>query len=302
MTKQIAMGKLPHDVEIFEVTPTVAKEYLDGTFDRNRPIVENAVAHYTDQMRQGNFLVATPLIVAIVETTNRCVLVDGQHRLSAIIRWKNKLTFTLLTYYLKDEDQLADLYACIDVGRSRNLTDNVRAQGFEQESGLSKVEATRFVSSILWAERKDTAFMHKTSMAGSYADQIENARGWLTEGTEYFRCAREATGLMKKLGRRKPIVACGLITFRGQPNRATQFWRGVFSMDNIAANDPRGKLHHKIIETSQDRTAHGSVGAVLLARIICTCWNAYITNRQLTVIKPIKRLAFQRCNWREEIK
>ena len=300
MSKKIAMSKLPHEVEVIEISTKKAKEYLDGTFDRNRPIVKDAVTHYTRQMREGKFLVATPLVVALVEATNRLVLVDGQHRLSAVTIWKGKMTFTLMTYYLETEEQLSELYACIDVGRSRNLTDNVRAQGFETESGLNKIEATRFVSAIIWAEIKKPAFLAKTSVAGSYSDQINSARGLMSEGTEYFRCAKEANGMMKSMSRRKPLVACGLITFRGQPAKAAQFWRGVFLMDNIPANDPRSKLHHKLVEMAQEKQSHGSMGAVMVARVVCTCWNAFITNRELTMIKPIKKLAFQRCKWREE--
>ena len=128
MAKQVSMSKLDHDIEVMEISIKKAKEYLDGTFDRNRPIVDGAVKHYAAQMEEGKFLNATPLILALVEDTNRLVLVDGQHRLSAVIQWKGKMKFTFITYYLQDEGQLSDLYATIDVGRSRNLSDNVRAQ------------------------------------------------------------------------------------------------------------------------------------------------------------------------------
>ena len=302
MAKQVSMSKLDHDIEVMEISIKKAKEYLDGTFDRNRPIVDGAVKHYAAQMEEGKFLNATPLILALVEDTNRLVLVDGQHRLSAVIQWKGKMKFTFITYYLQDEGQLSDLYATIDVGRSRNLSDNVRAQGFQAESGLSQIEATRFASAILWAEKKRPPFISNRAEAGSFSDQINAARQWMKEGTEYFRIAREAKGTMKTLSRRKPIIACGLITLRGQPNKAVQFWRGVFLLDNVPANDPRNRLHHKLIELAgpQKTVTTRKIRSQHIARMICTCWNAFITNRELSIVKPIKTIAFTRCKWREE--
>ena len=302
MSKIISMSNLQPDVEVVKLTPTKAKEYLDGTFDRNRPIVIDAVRHYRSQMEAGKFLNATPIILALVEDTNRLVLVDGQHRLASVSQWKKPMTFTLMTYYLRDEGQLSDLYATIDVGRSRNLSDNVRAQGFQAESGLNQIEATRFVSSILWAEVKKPAFAAKSTVAGSYADQIEKARGWMTEANEYFRIAKNARGLMKTMSRRKPIIACAMITFRGQPSKAAAFWNGVLLCDNIAHDDPRNKLHQKLLEigATSASTKERVITAAGMARIICTCWNAYITNRSLLVINPIRSLAFSRCKWREE--
>jgi len=306
MSKKSCMSNLDHDVEIIKVTPTAAKGYIDGTFDRNRPIVKDAVTHYRKQMEKGAFLNATPIILALIETTNKLVLVDGQHRLSAVVQWKKPMKFTLMTYYLENEEQLAELYATIDVGRSRNLSDNVRAQGFQQESGLNQIESTRFVSSIHWAETKKPAFQAKTSAAGSYADQISKGREWLHIGQEYFRITRAAKGTMKVISRRKTLVACGLITIKAQPNKAAEFWHGVFTLDNIPADDPRNKLHHKLMEIgaqghqSRGVSKHQVMTSVGLAKIVCTCWNAFISNRKLHVVKPIKTIVFNRCKWREE--
>ena len=305
MAKISCMSNLQHDVEVVKVTPTAAKGYLDGTFDRNRPIVKDAVIHYRHQMDKGAFLNATPIILALIETTNRIVLVDGQHRLSAVVQWKKPMNFTLMTYYLQDEDQLAALYATIDVGRGRNLSDNVRAQGFQQESGLNQIESTRFVSSIHWAETKRPAFQGKTSAAGSYADQIAKGREWLLVGQEYFRITRAAKGTMKVISRRKTLVACGLITLKAQPNKAAEFWHGVYTLDNIPADDPRNKLHHKLMELGSQGgnrgvSKHQVMTSVGLAKIVCTCWNAFITNRKLLQVKPIKTIVFNRCKWREE--
>ena len=302
MSKRISMSKLEHDVASVEVTPKKAQSYLDGTFDRNRPIVYDAVTHYKDQMAGGKFLNATPIILALVEETNRLVLVDGQHRFSAVVRWKKPMNFTIMTYYLQTEDQLAELYATIDVGRARNLSDNVRAQGFQAESGLNQIEATRFVSAILWAETKRPAFTAKSTLAGSYSDQITRARGWLKEANEYFRIARQAKGVMLLMARRKPVIACALITFRGQPSKAEQFWRGALLLDNVPADDARNQLHHKLIEAGTKNYTRRSqvMSAIGIAKVICTCWNAFVTNRPLTVVKPIKTIVFSRCKWREE--
>jgi len=298
-----SMSNLGHDVEVQAIGIKKAKEYLDGTFERNRPIVRDAVDYYANQMELGEFLNATPIITALIETTNRVVLVDGQHRLSAVVKSKKSMNFTMMTYYLQNEDQLAVLYATIDVGRTRNLNDNVRAHGLPEELSMSQQDSTLLASASLFAEKKRPAFEVRARGNGSYVEQIERAKNYRSEGMWYFDLIKLAPKSIKSIARRKSIVACALITLKGYPSKAKDFWRGVLLLDNIAQGDVRWRLHMKLIDifNRTDSSRRGmTVNSRGLAAIVCTCWNAYSAGRELKVINPIRTIVFNRCRWREE--
>jgi hypothetical protein len=298
-----SMSNLEHDVEVQAIGIKKANEYLDGTFERNRPIVRDAVDYYATQMESGEFLNATPIIMALIETTNRVVLVDGQHRLSAVVKSKKSMNFTMMTYYLQNESQLAILYATIDVGRTRNLNDNVRAHGLPEELGMSQADSAMLASASLFAEKKRPAFEVRARGNGSYVDQIDRAKKYRSEGVWYFEILKLAPKSIRNLARRKAIVACALITLKGYPSKAKDFWRGVLLLDNIAQGDVRWRLHMKIVDifNRTDSTRRGmTVNSRALAAIVCTCWNAYSAGRDLKVINPIRTIVFNRCRWREE--
>jgi len=306
------MSTLNHEVEVVSVGPKKAKEFLDGTFERNRPIVQTAVDYYVKQMTEQSFLNATPIIFALVEPASgegntRLVLVDGQHRLSAIVASKKHMQFVMQTYYLYSERQLTTLYSTIDIGRARNLNDNVRAHGMPEETGLTQGEANALASAIPYVMQKKPAFQVKSKDFGNFVDQIDSAKEYLPEAQTYFAITKKAPAFIKSIAMRKSIIATALITLRGQPNKAEDFWRGAILLDNISQNDVRHKLHHKLLEVVaphggpyRSQSQQNLITNIGLARVVCTCWNAYSSNRLLRVIKPIKTLVFNRCKWREE--
>ena len=294
------------DVETERIGVQKAKEYLTGTFERTRPIVKSAVKYYADQIEKGDFLTSTPIIFAYVEETMRYVLVDGQHRLSAVILSKKPLNFVVQTYTLETDKQLADLYATIDIGRTRNLSDNVRAHGLPEETGLTQLESTRLAAAIEFILYKKPAFTNRPR-AGSrnYKDKIQDSIKWVPEALIYFGIAKDSVGSMKQISARKAVIAAAMITLRGYPSKAREFWRGVLSLDNISNTDPRHACHMKLSEVISVRGKNSGLSNSLttsygIAQIIAVCWNAYISNRSLSVIKPMKTIVFKRCRWREE--
>ena len=297
------MSNLSHEVEVELISPKKAAGYMDGTFERNRPIVKEVVDMYAKRMDDGDFLTATPIVFAQVGD-ERLVLVDGQHRMWAVSKGTKSLRFTVQPYYLSSEDQLSELYGTLDVGRSRNLSDNIRAHGLPETMDLTQSDCTSLTSALNFVVHKRPAFNVKARQCGTFTDQIERARKWLAEGQWYFNLLKETPRPMKDVARRKAIIASAMITMRGYPSKAKDFWKGVLTLENINNDDIRFKLHMKLIELDQKRTMNNPKAAYHsswhIASLIACCWNAYISNRQMTVIKGLSTIVFKRCRWREE--
>ena len=296
------MSNLPHEVEVELISPKKAGEYLDGTFERNRPIVKEVMQMYCKRIADGDFLNATAIVFAQV-ANDKLVLVDGQHRLSAVAQGSKSLRFTVQTYYLNNEQELATLYGTLDIGRARNLNDSVRAHGLPEETGLTQADSTKLASALNFVVHKRPAFNIKGRMSGTFSKQIHRAKEWLSEAIWYFDTLKMAPQPMKTIASRKAIVACAMITLRGYPSKAKDFWRGVLLLEDADSSDVRFKLHMKLIDMfvrSMDGPRQSTITSWQCASVVASVWNAYISNRSMSVLKGLSTIVFKRCRWKEE--
>ena len=296
------MSNLRHEVEVEDISPKRAKEYLDGTFERNRPIVEEVVSMYQDRIYNGDFLIATPLVFAQVGE-DRLVLVDGQHRLSALSKGKKSLRFTTVTYFLGNEEDLSTLYGTLDIGRARNLNDSVRAHDLPGKMGLTQVDATRLASSLNFVYHRRPPFEIKGRLSGTFKEQIDRAKDCQHEADWFFNILKTAPMPMKTIAGRKAVVASAMITLKGYPSKAKDFWRGVLTLEGTTSVDTRFKLHMKLVDVFSRSTTSAkqfNMTSWQCGSLIACCWNAYISNRQMQIIKGLSTIVFKRCNWRED--
>lgn len=114
-----------------DVTPGIARRWLDNNF-RNRPISEDVVASYARDMVNGVW-VATHQGVAF---NDRDELIDGQHRLHAVIR-AEKTVRMMVTFGLPSRIEGAEMTTmdAVDRGRTRSVSDQLRIQHGLKDGG-----------------------------------------------------------------------------------------------------------------------------------------------------------------------
>lgn len=98
------------------ITPAIAREYLKKNTDRNRKLSKKVVENYAATMREGNWY-ATHQGIAF---NNKGELIDGQHRLKAIIE-ANVPVVMNVTRGVESEN---GFYA-VDIGRKRTMADTI---------------------------------------------------------------------------------------------------------------------------------------------------------------------------------
>ena len=103
------------NVYIVDVTPELAKQWLDAS-RFNRKVNYAAVAKYVRQIESGLWC-RTHQGIAF---TGECILIDGQHRLLAVVKTGKTVPMLVFT----DEPQ--ENFAFIDCGRNRSNLDTVR--------------------------------------------------------------------------------------------------------------------------------------------------------------------------------
>jgi hypothetical protein len=106
-------------VTIESITPYMAEKYLE-TQERNRNTNPLRISEYADRMKKGQWLVGQ----AITFDSDGC-LIDGQHRLAAIIKYGNAVDFVVMRGIPKESASV------FDVGQKRTMAQVAKIQGID---------------------------------------------------------------------------------------------------------------------------------------------------------------------------
>lgn len=101
--------------EVVNVTPKLAKEWLERNYDGNRKIRASYVSQLANVMRDGRFVAENGQTIVL---GNDGTLYDGQHRLSAIV--ESGCAQRLMVVWIKDGKTA---YKTIDNGTKRQASD-----------------------------------------------------------------------------------------------------------------------------------------------------------------------------------
>lgn len=114
-------------VRVQMVTPSTARDWL--TYNTmNRPMSDRIVAKYAQQMADGKWLVNGDTITFADD-----VLIDGQHRLAAVV--KSGVTIPMIVV----NDVVRDAFATKDTGKKRNGADILGILGEQNASTVAAV-------------------------------------------------------------------------------------------------------------------------------------------------------------------
>lgn len=119
------------EIEIAKITPTMAREMLKAN-TANRAIRRGHVEGLARDIEQGNY----KLNAESIKFDKDGVLLDGQHRLSAIVK-ANKAVDSVVVRGLDP-----DVKVTIDTGKKRNFGDVLRLEGAKEAAKLAA--ATRY--------------------------------------------------------------------------------------------------------------------------------------------------------------
>jgi len=107
------------EVELQYVTPLLAESYLASNFANNRSIGEDHLKELMKEMRSGRFTISDSAICF----DEKGELVNGQHRLTAIVRTKTTQPL-IIVRNVPEETKLI-----LDIGRSRRMDDRITISG-----------------------------------------------------------------------------------------------------------------------------------------------------------------------------
>lgn len=250
-------------VSIELIGPADAKEYQDRNTS-NRPLREVTVLKYIDDITEGRFKFNGESI--IFSNTGR--LMNGQHRLEAIIRTGQTLPFVVVRGI---EDSAFDT---MDQGKNRNIQDIMNIMGTKggSEIGSTARLVLQFQKniSIRGTGRKPLTqkhiidFISENKYLIELVDQVKHKRGLLT------------------------ITPLAAVLFLANKNRlydakVAAFLEAIHTGENLTRGQPLYTLREWAIG---QRGGHSKAIARELAfPIIARVWSDYMKGKELSVIK-----------------
>lgn len=277
-------------IEIVEVNPPLARLWLDlYLYDKQRPLRKNQVKFYADEMTKGKF--DNGNAIKFVEFNDKKYLIDGQHRLSAIVQSGKTLSFPIFTEIVYTEDDLAEKYSTTDIGYARKWGDVVRVKS-DFDIYLTKSQFNVLKSSLGLIYR---GFM-EDGMNMSYSMLHEKTIEWQPYAADYFNCFEhneKGLGSIKDLGlQRYMTAAIGIVTFRFatkviDKKDVVNFWKQVFLGDGLRIGDPRKTLRDLLYQSIVIDTSKRNKTFTSKQQMVYTirAWNAYTNNEQLKMLK-----------------
>ena len=268
------------DARVFEVTPLLAQKLIDLNFENNRNMRRQAVKRFSNMIERGEFVAGSPIRVNV--QNGKVVLVDGQHRLTAVIDCGIPTAFTLV---MASNDGVAEEYAKLDTNMTpRSLSDAIRALD-DGEVSSNAALATYAAACRLIAGNFNNVNLRTISkfevysLMREYAKEIGATHEWFGNLTPSARRAGDQGFGFYRSG----VLAVAIVTARyANIAVAEDFWRKAWQDDMLRSADPRKRLA-EYLRVPQE---HASQQAqIKTASVAAKCWNSFVAGDDILLLR-----------------
>lgn len=270
----IAEGRL-------HVGPTLAKSIIEqNSYELQRPIQRHHVLLLAHMMKNGGWNEGSQL--AFARINKRLILVNGYHRLSAIILSELTQEFQVLIVDVEDMDAVGTLYARFDTGtRKRTNAEIFSAMSFSEKYGIGKNVANRLIRAATILENGFHRAHYTEKPEIQDVDyKIAISAKWAKPAILFQDLIKGAAPFLKDRLLSAGIMAVALATLVHQQGKAVPFWKGIAEDDGLRVGDPRKALARDLLtrnlHSGNRRQAEVSAS---------TAWNAWYSNRSLKLVK-----------------
>lgn len=258
MTAQVSPILKP-EASWVTVTPETASRWLTERNTRNRRRRVKVVDQYARDMTSGNWQMTGEAIKFDAEGT----LLDGQHRLAAII--KSGVTLTLLVI----RNVSPDAQHVMDTGSKRLAADQLSITGHKN---TAIVAAAAKIAINLEAGRGDRFSVTHSEIAE-----------WVTDNPGVHAAAAIATAVARKLDIAPATLAYAHLRLAAiDPFDATRFWNDASEKAGLRKNDPVIALSNRFAEA---RRRNENLSRTVQLGLIYRAWNARRRGETLSVLR-----------------
>lgn len=248
------------------ITPAKAKEYLEANID-NRRIKQPVVLKYANDIIANRWLEDTGESIKIAKSGR---ILDGQHRLHAIIKANKSIYFHVATNL--DEN----VFKVIDTGSTRNATDVFKIDGIKNENKLPSIIS--FFNLLEAGKKHKSLHVHERSTNAMLLEQYyEDENFWQSVSRNAFNWY---LGFAKIL---TPAFIGGFYAhfYKLNNDKAHLFMVQLTSGINVE-NETILLLRNKLIV---DKMSIKKMPQTLKMALVIKTWNCFITGKTTKFLK-----------------
>lgn len=262
------------------VTPNLALRIIQtGRFDRQRSVREKHVDALAQQMRRGEWTAGTQVHFGRTPD-GELHLVNGQHRMHAVIKADAAIEFQILITDVKTDQDLIRLYRRHDrLIATRTITDALTAEGIPEQFGIRHQIASACFRAIPLLQSQ----FRGIRWADAYLIRSDEARlrmagEWWAAAAKFQEWTDLAPGKVKTMLSAAGAMAVALAIIRYQEEKAEAFWRGVADPDGLRSGDPR-KVYREYLLGQPRRGLE-----LVTAKACALAWNHFYEGNSVTKI------------------
>jgi hypothetical protein len=261
-------------------------------YEHQRTIRKHHVEELAEEMRRGKFVPGTQIRIASYQ--GRMMLVDGQHRLAAVVASGLPQTFTILEVEAKSEAEVAWMYGYTDIGMRRTASDLYSALELTEEFGISRTDVNNLSAAVIFMA--SGCLRNKSGNSPIHRDDVVSyMRTYAPYMKQYVELIFQCDTRMRNASTRAASLSIALLSLRfslpyaesrGEPS-VVEFWRGVIFDDGIQIGDARKVANRHLLGSTM--LGNGIVGAATTpaysSRYLVKCFQAYMERREIKQTK-----------------
>lgn len=278
------------------ITPAIAEEMLKHN-SRNRPIKRSQVVFLTNEILTNRWITTGQAITFVGKT-----LVDGQHRLQAVIEAGKSITSCVIRF--PSTANTKQIYQVTDRGVPRTFADTLAMQGESHVGVLTTVllGLDRYYKAID-AVGEIAKTIPYTSQTRAANKTIRSRNGdenthkkplsHITQLLEQYPFARNSAAFGQKMSAARPQIL-----MKGQwgllhaiytdidESSASNFLELLQSGENLSRHSPILQLRERMLSMRTDKTRDSQgIGIQILLALSNAAWNAYRTDKPVNLKK-----------------
>lgn len=274
----------------------LARKWLEEKHYRGqRDIRRDHVEFLAEEMRRGRFAQGTPIRYCTLR--NEDYLVDGRHRLSAVVASQTSQIFTVICDVVQTEQEIAEIYSALDIGRKRTISDMYSAMNLPEQLALSKSQLNCVGSAVGFIHsgftRSRTISLHRDELLRMIDEYSDSAR-------QYYADVFGVPVELRAAYQRSSTLSLAMITYRYSAETygeaVKKFWLGVLFDDGVPVGDVRKVANRHLMTTTMHGGGLTSMGKSRFTpafsfRYLATCFNCYVLGQQRSFLHQPDPLA-----------
>lgn len=250
------------NVEVRQVNPALAEKWL-GKNPRNRHIAQRVVAGYVRAMKAGEWL----LTGEAIKIAYNGDLLDGQHRLTAIVQSGKSVPMLVVTGLAPDVQDV------LDTGKARTAGDVLSIHG-HRHTTLTAASAR-----IVILYERGMFYRDTNAQQVSHRQILDFATG----NHLLAHVVQRASLMRSSIEMRPSSVAAAMHTLiQVDDQAAIEFFDRLRDGANLTAKNPILALRQRLRNLRDERS---SLSMEANASLLYRTWNAWRAGRQLTSLQ-----------------